>query len=191
MKKTGKWEKEDFYWKIIGAVGSSNSNSRGYRPIFSKFFALLPTPSPRSRGIRLRKVMVSNAHSFPAIHVIYGWCTNFEPQISREHKSLQSSTFYPRIPDIWTWPQYQVKYLSGEQTAWRHLWAHDQKQTCLRAHAVIGPFTLSESEIFLWSLPLLDVNSKMDFLRTHPEATSLLCSPSLRANVLLKFTGSE
>ena len=44
--------------------------------------------------------------------------------------------------------RYQVKYVLGEQTAWRHLWAHDRKQTGLRAHAVKGSFTSSKSVIF-------------------------------------------
>ena len=44
------------------------------------------------------------------------------------------------------------------------------------------PFTLSESKFFLWSLPLLNMNSKLDFQGTHLEATSLFRSLLLIVN---------
>ena len=55
--------------------------------------------------------------------------------ITHVHKSLQSSTFYPRVPDMSTWPWYQVKYVSGEQIAWRYKCTTEN--ACLRAYRII------------------------------------------------------
>ena len=136
--------------------------------------------SPNTGGswIHLWKMMVrKNGSSFKRPFLPNDTCNlrlmhELWATTTRVYKSLQSSTFYPRIPDIWTWPQYQVKYLSGEQTAWRHLWAHDQKQTCLRAHAVKGPITSKESEIFLSIFPAATCEQQNGF-PTNPSGCDI------------------
>ena len=68
-----------------------------------------------------------------------------------------------------------------------HPWQQLLVNNRLKYFLVKGPYTLTEneceSEIFPSYLPLLDVNNKLDFLRTSIEATSVSRSLSLSVNV--------